>query len=99
MKGKRKPAAAVGRAGSPKADLGQKEARLEKKQAELEEASEAQLRHMEGGKDAKAASRRKRKFSLNNPRPPSLVIGQKVVIPANSLHNCNEVPLIVFIWV
>ena len=31
MKGKRKSAAAVGRAGSSKADLGQKEARLEKK--------------------------------------------------------------------
>jgi hypothetical protein len=62
MKGKRKSAAAVGRAGSSKADLGQKEARLEKKQAELEEASEAQLRHMEGGKDANAASRQKAKI-------------------------------------
>ena len=35
MTGKRKSAAAGGRAGSSKADLGQKEARLEKKQAEL----------------------------------------------------------------
>ena len=62
MTGKRKSAAAVGRAGSSKADLGQKEARIEKKQAELHEASEAQLRHMEGGKDAEATSRQKAKI-------------------------------------
>ena len=59
MTGKRKSAGAVGRAGRSKADLGQKEAQLEKTQAELEEASEAQLRHMEGGKDAKAAGQQK----------------------------------------
>ena len=62
MSGKRKSAAAGGRAASSQADLGQKEARLEKKQAQLEEASEAQLRHMEGGKDAKAATRHKAKI-------------------------------------
>ena len=39
MTGKRKSAGAVGRAGRSKADLGQKEAQLEKTQAELEEAS------------------------------------------------------------
>ena len=33
-----------------------------KAQAELEEASEAQLRHMEGGKDAKAAGQQKAKI-------------------------------------
>ena len=62
MTGKRKSAAAVGRAGSSKADLGQTEARIEKKQAELHEASEAQLRHMEGGKDAEVTSRQKAKI-------------------------------------
>ena len=62
MTGKRKAAAAVGRASSSKADLGQKEAEFEKKQAELQEASEAQLRHMEGGKDLKATSRQKAKI-------------------------------------
>jgi hypothetical protein len=59
MTGKRKSAGAVGRAGRSKADLGQKEAQLEKTQAELEEASDAQLRHMEGGKNAKAAGQQK----------------------------------------
>jgi hypothetical protein len=62
MTGKRKSAGAVGRAGRSKADLGQKEAQLEKTQAELEEASEAQLRHMEGGKNAKAAGQQKAKI-------------------------------------
>ena len=61
MRGKRKSAAAVGRAGSSKADLGQKEARLEKKQAELEEASEAQLRTGRRT-DPKAAGRQKAKI-------------------------------------
>ena len=56
MTGKRK--SAVGRAGL-EADLGQKEAQLEKTQAELETASEAQLSHMEGGKAAKAAQKAK----------------------------------------
>jgi len=41
MTGKRK--SAVGRADRSEADLGQKEAQLEKTQAELETASEAQL--------------------------------------------------------
>ena len=43
MTGKRKSA---GRAGRSEADLGQKEAGLEKTQAELENASETQLSHM-----------------------------------------------------
>jgi hypothetical protein len=59
MTGKRKSAGNVGRAGRSGADLGQKEARLEKTQAELETASEAQLSHMEGGKAAKAARQQK----------------------------------------
>jgi hypothetical protein len=42
--------------------LGQKEAALEKTQAELEKASEAQLSHMEGGKVAKAARQQKAKI-------------------------------------
>ena len=72
MTGKRKSAGAVGRAGRSKADLGQKEAQLEKTQAELEEASEAQLRHMEGGKDAKAAGQQKAKIrSKQRERPAS----------------------------
>jgi len=56
MTGKRKSA---GRAGRSEADLGQKEAGLEKTQAELEAASEAQLSHMEVGKAAKAARQQK----------------------------------------
>jgi hypothetical protein len=62
MTGKRKSAGAVGRAGRSEADLGQKEAQLEKTQAELEKASEAQLSHMEGGKEAKAAGQQKAKI-------------------------------------
>jgi len=62
MTGKRKSAGNVGRAGRSEADLGQKEARLEKPQAELETASEAQLSHMEGGKAAKAARQQKAKI-------------------------------------
>ena len=41
------------------ADLGQKEAKLEKTQAELEQVSEEQLSHMGGGKAAKAALKQK----------------------------------------
>ena len=59
MTGKRKSA---GRAGRSEADLGQKEAGLEKMQAELENASETQLSHMEGGKAAKAARQQKAKI-------------------------------------
>ena len=59
MTGKRKSA---GRAGRSEADLGQKEAGLEKTQAELENASETQLSHMEGGKAAKAAGQQKAKI-------------------------------------
>jgi hypothetical protein len=62
MTGKRKSAGDVGRAGRSKAGLGQKEAGLEKTQAELEEASKAQLSHMEGGKAAKAAGQQKAKI-------------------------------------
>jgi len=50
MTGKRKSA---GRAGRSEADLGQKEAKSE-------EASAEELRHMEGGKAAKAAVEKKR---------------------------------------
>ena len=59
MTGKRKSA---GRAGRSEADLGQKEAGLEKTQAELENASETQLSHMEGGKAAKTALKKKLKL-------------------------------------
>jgi len=52
----------LGALAAPEADLGQKEARLEKTQAELETASEAQLSHMEGGKAAKAAGQQKAKI-------------------------------------
>jgi hypothetical protein len=62
MTGKRKSAGNIGRAGRSEADLGQKEARLEKTQAALETASEAQLSHMEGGKAAKAARQQKAKI-------------------------------------
>ena len=44
------------------ADLGQKEAESEKATAELEAASEEQLRHMEGRKAAEAARRQKAKY-------------------------------------
>ena len=59
MTGKRKSA---GRAGRSEADLGQKEAGLEKTQAELEEASKAQLSHMKGGKAAKTVRQQKAKI-------------------------------------
>jgi hypothetical protein len=52
MPGKRK----VQRTGRSVGDLGQKEADLEKVSEELEEVSEEQLRHMGGGKSAKAAA-------------------------------------------
>jgi hypothetical protein len=61
MIGKRKSSSNVRHTGS-KADLGQKEAELEKTQAELETASEAQPSHMAGGKAAKAALRQKAKI-------------------------------------
>jgi hypothetical protein len=57
MAGKRK----VQRAGRSEGDLGQKE-------AELEKASEEQLRHMEGGKAAEVAVVKKRKISRNSQR-------------------------------
>ena len=62
MTGKRKSTGNVGRADRSEADLGQKEAGLEKTQAELENASETQLSHMEGGKAAKAARQQKAKI-------------------------------------
>ena len=52
----------IRRAGRAEPDLGQKEAQLEKTQAKLEQVSEEQLSHMEGGKAAKAALRRKTKI-------------------------------------
>ena len=48
--------------GTANADLGQKEAGIEKTQAELQEVSEFQLSHMEGGKAAKAARQQKAKI-------------------------------------
>ena len=44
-----------------KADLGQKEAGVEKKEAELERLSKEQLKHMGGGKAAKSAQHQKAK--------------------------------------
>jgi hypothetical protein len=75
MTGKRKSAEAGGRADRSKADLGQKEAQLEKTQAELERASEAQLSHMEGGK---AAGQQKAKIRTQiTPSPRETEIGRK----------------------
>jgi hypothetical protein len=62
MKGKRKSSGNIRRAGHSEADLGQKEAELEKTQAELEKVSEAQLSHMEGGKEARTALKQKAKL-------------------------------------
>jgi hypothetical protein len=62
MIGKRKSSSNIRRVGRSEADLGQKEAELEKTQAELEKASEAQLSHMEGGKAAKTALKKKLKL-------------------------------------
>ena len=60
MTSKRQPSDKV-QHGHSKANLGQKEAKLEKNDTELERLSEEQLRHMEGGKAAK-----KRKRSRNS---------------------------------
>jgi len=62
MIGKRKSSSSITRAGRSEPDLGQKEAALEKTQAELEKASEAQLSHMAGGKAAKTALKQKAKI-------------------------------------
>jgi hypothetical protein len=62
MIGKRKSSGNVRRGGRSQADLGQKEAQVEKTQAELEKASETQLSHMEGGKAAKAVLKQKAKI-------------------------------------
>jgi hypothetical protein len=62
MTRKRKSNDNIQQARRSEADLGQKEAELEKTQAELEKASEAQLSHMEGGKEAKAAGKQKAKI-------------------------------------
>ena len=51
--------------GTANAELGQKEARLEKMQSELHKASEVQLSHMEGGNAAKAVSQQKQKLVLD----------------------------------
>ena len=60
-----KPKSAVGRTGRSEADLGQKEAQLEKTQADLETASEAQLSHMEAAKRPRSLVSRRRKFGPN----------------------------------
>lgn len=62
MIGKRKTPDKTRSASRLNADLGQKEAEREKTQAELEEVSEVQLSHMEGGKAAKAARQQKAKI-------------------------------------
>ena len=62
MMSKRKARDKNGHPSRLNADLGQKEAQVEKTQAELEKASEVQLRHMGGGKAAKAALRQKAKI-------------------------------------
>ena len=60
MTSKRQPSDKV-QHGHSKANLGQKEAKLEKNDTELERLSEEQLRHMEGGKAAKSAQQQKTK--------------------------------------
>jgi hypothetical protein len=64
MTGKRK----VQRAGRITGDLGQTEAELEKVSEELEEVSEEQLKHMGGGKPAKAAAVKKRNITRGSQR-------------------------------
>ena len=61
MKIRQKLSGKVRRTGR-EADLGQKEAKLEKTQAELERVSEEQLGHMGGGKAAKSALKQKTKI-------------------------------------
>jgi hypothetical protein len=60
MTRKRQPSDKV-QHGHSKANLGQKEAKLEKNDTELERLREEQLRHMEGGKAAKSAQQQKTK--------------------------------------
>ena len=62
MISKHKSSSDVRRSGRAEADLGQKEATLEKTQAELEQVSEEQLSHMGGVKAAKAALKQKTKI-------------------------------------
>jgi hypothetical protein len=62
MIGKRKSSGNIRRTRSEEADLGQREAKREKTQGELEQVSEEQLSHMEGGKAAKAALKQKKKI-------------------------------------
>jgi hypothetical protein len=56
MSGKAKSEQKAGRAGHSEANLGQREAALEK-------ASKAQMRHMEGGRAAQLAQRQKAEVS------------------------------------
>lgn len=62
MIGKRKSSGNIRRTRREEADLGQREAKREKTQGELEQVSEEQLSHMEGGKAAKAALKQKKKI-------------------------------------
>ena len=62
MIGKRKTSGNIRRTRREEADLGQREAKREKTQDELEQVSEEQLSHMEGGKAAKAALKQKKKI-------------------------------------
>jgi hypothetical protein len=62
MKSKHKSPVNIRRTGRAEADLGQKEANVEKTQAELEQVSEEQLSHMGGGKAAKTALKQKTKI-------------------------------------
>ena len=62
MVGKHKLSGKTKRVARSEANLGQKDAELQKTQAELEKVSEAQFSHMEGGKAAKAALKQKAKI-------------------------------------
>ena len=68
MVGKHKSSGKTKRVARSEANLGQKDAELQKTQAELEKVSEAQFSHMEGGKAARPLLNRRRKSSPNNPR-------------------------------
>ena len=62
MVGRHKSSGKTKRVARSEANLGQKDAELQKTQAELEKVSEAQFSHMQGGKAAKAALKQKAKI-------------------------------------
>ena len=65
MTAKRKSVAAVGRAGSSKADLGQKEARLKRSKPSSKRQAMRNLGTWKAAKTPRLLVGRKRKFSLN----------------------------------